>query len=200
MRELSAREKIIVKKICEGTGHIAQLINFTDFSGYILKFELDHYTGNYKVAVLFHTSIAHTALQSDYEKFLIEIAQTINLVNYLIQENYIFVIKPSHGIPSLSHSGSVKELERFNSDQGNSYSFQMHFTDIDIQPYLLSLIDKRIIATNALEEFYKNDYRTKSDIYNQRNITISILALVTAILLGIISICLQIDFDSWCNS
>ena len=191
MRELSKSEKQCVKKIVEGVKNFPDLFDFSNFDGILIEYSASVYSNTYEVSVLYHSSIAETFPQEKYEGFLTEIAQVVNLVDYLLLNNYTFLIKPAHGIPSLSHLGTPIEINRYNANK-NEYLMRMSLTDKHVQPFFAELMDKYILPTEALIEYVNNGYKTTTELHNNRMFIISIIAVAIALYTSVASMLIQV--------
>jgi hypothetical protein len=190
MNSFSEEEKKVIKKLIEGRSFIADLFDFQDFKGFLISYEIDPYTGKNEITILVKNSIEIDEATKKFEELQISIARTLNLVSYLNRNNFVFLIQTSHGISRKALIGTKDEIENFNNNS-NAYTFNIPLPENIIKPVLSEYLDKRIIVTKAFQEYYENDFRTKEEIQHNRTYRISVIALITAILIGLISIVLK---------
>ncbi len=191
MRSLSEDEKLVICGLIKGKNSISDLFDFTNYEGYLIEYKIEPYSGKKKIKILVNSSIEMNDALDRFVSLQINLARTLNIVDYLIKENYLFVINLAHGQSVQGRMGSQNELARFK-ENSNLYSTEIPIPENFIIPAIISLIDKQIIYTKALEEYFENNFKTKDEIHNQKTQLISVVALITAIVIGTASIIVSI--------
>lgn len=187
MRALSEDEKLVIIKLMEGKKSISDLFDFTNYEGYLIEYKIDPYSGKKEINILVDSSIDMNVALERFMNLQLSFARTLNVINYLIKENYLFVINMAHGQSIKGNMGSKTELEKYNKEP-SAYRTEIPIPENFIIPSIISLIDKQIISTKALEDFHQSGFKTKDEIQFQKTHLVSKIALGTAIIIGVVSI------------
>lgn len=183
MRVISNLEKKIINRICEGhthisillTDHIPDILLSIDKDNEKVELHLDKVTNENQEKLLEN-------LSSQTEKII----YIIKFLLYLENEGYALTGYFSHGRYSKPKIGLPHLREKFDRDRESF--FHLDFTDERMNKFIFTYSDLEIFPIHQLTEFKQNNYRTKEDIRHNQIITVTVIAIIISLLLGLTSL------------
>jgi len=188
MRPLSKSEKNVVKKLCEKTQSFSNIFDEDFLQNFIIEITNDSITKTYEIKILIKRKETYSDQYYHEQNYKAnyKIAETINLLNYLKSEAYIFSFKSSHGITVHGFIG-LNELYLDYRDNPDKY-VRYIFPNIELYDIIFEFVDITFVSTESLKDYLKNDFRTPDQIIHRQNIIVAWIAIIISILLGLIGI------------
>jgi hypothetical protein len=188
MRALSSDEKRIVKILCDDRQGFSALIDREFLYDTIIEIHNDSIHDIHEVHFAFtQTSNQDTRIFNKKMCLATErIVQTINLLNYLLDNAYVSTYYPAHGKTVLGYIGIEELVLKYRQD--NSSFYRTRLPDGPSAEFLFDYIDRFFVCTEALKDYVRNGFRTDEQIRHRQNIIAAWVAIGIAIVLGIIGI------------
>lgn len=189
MRTIGTLEKKIIDEICssEQTSIAALLCN--NISGLNLKIDNTENTplsNEHPVKVELVIPDNEKLNQTAFEQTR-DILYILNFLKYLEEEGYSISGYFAHG--RVAH-GYMSNIPNFKAEleSGKTKYTHFRFPDERIRKLIFEYADRLIIPTHHLNAFRKNGYKTADDVKHQEMKTITWIATIVAVILGILSI------------
>jgi hypothetical protein len=188
MRTLSKSEKKVVKKICEKHQYFSDIFENDFYDGLIIEITNDSSNDVQEIKFLFkkednHPNEYYSKKMNDATE---KIVQTINLLDYLKSEAYVFSFKPAHGFSVHGYIG-LKEIVQDYIVNSDKY-VGMQYPDFKTYDFIFEFIDIIFCCTEALKDYVKCGFKTKEQIRHRQNLFLAWFAVIVSALLGIIGI------------
>lgn len=188
MRGLSKSEKKIVKKLCDDQQYFSDLFQKDFLRELIIEINNDQIANVQTIRFLIRKD--GRAANHNYSKELLEatdkVAQTINLLNYLESQAYIYSFKAAHGTTVLGYIGLKDVIADYHK---NSEQFVgTPYPDLSSKEFILGNINIIFSATQALKDYVNNNYKTEDDLRHRQNMFVAWTAIALSVILSLISI------------
>ncbi len=186
MRTLSKFERKVVKKLCEKHQIFGDLFEKDFLQDLIIELTNDTINEKYEIKFL----IKKEVLDSDelfWEKMrevTERIVQTINLLNYLKSQAYIFSFKVAHGF-SVHGLIGLKEVVKDYQDNSAKY-IETPYPDIKTYNFIFEYVDNVFASTEALKDYIKKGFRTKEQVRHRQILYVAWTAIFVTALIGLI--------------
>lgn len=185
MRVIADLEKKIIDRICEGHTHINVLL--TDhIPDLLLKIVKDQVNNTYTVDLLFKNGIP---IDQQVEKATFQTEKIIYIIKFLLyleKEGYALTGYFSHGRAVNPIMGLPATIAEYDANNSSYWTFA--FTDGRMLDFIFKYTDIIIFPTHQLKVFQQNKYRTQEDIKHKQIMTVTVIAIIVALLIGIASI------------
>lgn len=187
MRFLGEDEKKIVTKLSrDGYQFFSDLFDKDFLKDLIIKFTNDIIYERYEIKFLIKKSSAGQNQQEVMEKATEKIVQTINLIEYLKSNAYLFSFKPAHRTPV---EGTIGLKEVVADYQKNSENYVgMQYPDEKTYELIFEYLNIVFVSSEALRYYVKKGFRTEEQIRHRQNLIVAWVAIGISIVLGLIGI------------
>lgn len=180
MRVLSELEKKIIDRICEGHTHISILL--TDHIPNLL-FSIDK--DKQTVELLFKSGTPTDEVTDKATSQTEKIIYIIKFLHYLEKEGYALTGYFSHGRAVNPIISLPETYASYEADKNNRTKWT--FTDERMIDFIFRYTDITIFPTHQLKAFRQNKYRTQEDIRHNQILTVTVIAIIISLLLGLAS-------------
>jgi len=188
MRPLSKSEKNVVKKLCDDDQYFCDIFEEDFLQDFIIQITNDSEYDIHEIKIIIkrrETNSDKYFKEQIYEATR-KIAETINLLNYLKSEAYIFSFKDTPGFYVNPFIGLKEIIKDYNVNPDNYKSYI--FPDKKLYDIIFEFIDIKFASTEALNDYVDNDFRTPDQIRHRQNIFIAWIAIIISLVLGLIGI------------
>ena len=187
MRFLSKEEKNITAKLSEEGYHFFSDHFEKEFlRDLIIKLTNDPMLERYEIKFLIKNGDPklnqHKLMESATEK----IVRTINLIEYLKSNAYLFSFKPAHGN---SVEGTIGLSEVVTDYRANPDKYVgMQYPDRNTYDLIFDYINVVFVSSEALRYYVKKGFKTEEQIRHRQNLIVAWVAIGISILLGLIGV------------
>lgn len=188
MRPLGNYEKKIVKKLCENHQFFSDIFERDFLKDLIIEMTDDPVNCVHEVKFLMKNIDSH---KGDYIKEKMYeatdlIVQTINLINYLDRQAYIYSFTPAHRRNVHTYIG-LKETIQDYLENTDKYTGTL-FSDSKSYGMFFEFTNVVFASTESLKDYYKSGYRTLEQKRHRQNVFISWAAIIISIIIGLIGV------------
>lgn len=187
MRFLAEGEKKIVARLSEEGYHFFSDLFEKDFlKDLIIQYTNDSIEEVYEIKYLIRKENSNHNAQVTMEKATEKIVQTINLIEYLKSNFYLYSFKPSHGNKVKGTIGLTEVVKEYSAKP--EVFIGMRYPDKKTYESIFEYINIVFVSSEALRYFVKKGFRTEEQIRHHQNITVAWTAIGISILLAIIAL------------
>jgi hypothetical protein len=188
MRTLSKFEKKVVAKLCEKHQHFGDIFEKDFLHGLIIEITNDNIHKDYEIKFLIkknkeNSDVLHQKVMFEASE---KIVQTINLLNYLKSEAYIFSFRPAHGFSVHGYIGLKEEIQDFENNRDKYVG--IIFPDTKTYNFIFEFVDLIFVSTEALKDYYIKGYKTIEQIRHRQYMLATWIAIIISIIIGLFGI------------
>lgn len=187
MRFLGKDERRIVAKLSEEGYHFFSDLFEKDFlKDVIIKFTDDSIYHKHEIKFLLKKGNGIRNPQESLERATERIVRTINLIEYLKSNAYLFSYKAAHGTAVEGTIGLKEVVADFQRNPENYTGMQ--YPDNRTTDLILEYINIVFVSSEALNYYVKKGFRTEDQIRHRQNLIVAWTAIGISIVLSVIAI------------
>jgi len=192
MREFSEDERSIIRKLGEKDQFFSDLFEPKFLKDLIIRVVNDNLENEHVIELIVkdpeNISPDEASMKLGHRLPVITstIARTVNVVQYLRSNSYIYSYNPAHGRVVESYIGLPDVIQEYRDHKDR---FRVTRYPDDYTPrYIFEFLNLIFVATEALNEYAKRGYKTIIQQRHEETITMAKRAIGVSIILGLAAI------------